>query len=131
MKPIFIEPTLAKEGADCTIACLAMWAGRGYSEVLPLCPTGAHVKGMYVKDIVAVAEKMGVFFKRTRRFNIQEDDGILTLIPLPPNKIQHVVILVNGTVMDPYNGRWWLDVDAFMSERRYRPSELLIDKGDA
>jgi hypothetical protein len=107
-----------------------MWTGKSYQEIVALCPPKAYVRGMYIKDVVAVAATLGVTFIRKRRFNIHEDDGILTLIPLPPNKIQHAVVLVNGTVMDPYNSRWWLDVDAFMRERKYRPSELLIDKGD-
>lgn len=127
-RPVFIEPTLAKEGADCTIACLAMWTGRSYQEIVALCPPKASIKGMYIKDVVAVAAKLGTTLKRTRRFNIHEDDGILSLIPLPPNTIQHVVILFNGTVMDPYNGRWWLDIETFMCERRYRPSELLVEE---
>lgn len=126
--PIFIEPVLAKEGADCTIACLAMWTGRAYQEVVSLCPPKAPVRGMYIKDVVAVAAQLGTTLIRKRRFDLHEDDGLLTLIPLPPNTIQHIVVLVNGTVVDPYNGRWWLDVEAFLRERHYRPSELLVEE---
>lgn len=127
MTPICIEPALAKEGADCTIACLQMWTGRPYQEIVALSPLHAHTRGMYIKDVVKVARAIGHTFRRARRFDLSEDDGLLTLIPVPPNTIQHIVVLVNGTIMDPYNGRWWLDVEAFLRERRYRPSELLME----
>ena len=128
MKPIFIEPIVNKESGDCCITCLVMWTGRSYQEVIAAAPVGAHVKGMSNREVLAAAAILGVPLEAKRKFDIWEDDGILMLNPEPKKKgrYSHAVLLINGAVLDPYNGRFWLDVEVYMRTEHYKPGELLM-----
>lgn len=128
MKPIFIEPIANKENGDCCIACLVMWTGRSYQDVIAAAPPKAHREGMTNTAVVQTAAILGVTLVRKRKFDIYEDDGILMLNPSPAKKgrSSHGVVLINGTVLDPFNNRLWLDVEVYMRTEHYTPGELLM-----
>lgn len=127
VKPVFIEPIANKENGDCCLACLVMWTGRSYQDVVAAAPPKAYYKGMTNTAVVETAAKLGTSFVRRRKFDIYEDDGILMLLPEPKKKgrSDHAVLLLNGTVLDPFNNRLWLDVEVYMKTEGYRPGELL------
>jgi hypothetical protein len=126
MRPIFIEPVINREMGDCALACLVMWTGRSYQEVISVCPPGAHKQGMWNRDVVKAGAALGATFERKRKFNLHEDDGILMLNPVPSKgRPSHTVVLLDGMVLDPYNGRLWLDVDIYLKTERYEIGELL------
>ncbi len=128
-KPIFIEPVINREMGDCTISCLVMWTGKPYPDVIAAAPAGAHKTGMWNKDIVATAAKLGTTLVRKRKFDIREDDGILMLNPEPAKgRPSHAVILLDGKVLDPYNGRLWLDIEVYLRTERYKTGELLTEE---
>src|SRR6266540_3593628 len=119
MRPIFIEPTINREPGDCAMSCLVMWTGRPYQDVIAACPPGAHKKGVWTRDILKASVTLGATLERKRCFNIHEDDGILMLSPVPSRgRPTHSVVLLNNTVLDPYNGRLWLDVETYLRVER-------------
>lgn len=126
MRPIFIEPLINREMGDCALTCLVMWTGRSYQEVIAACPPGAHKKGMWNRDVIKAAATLGATLERKRKFNLHEDDGILMLNPVPSKgRPSHTVVLLDGMVLDPYNGRLWLEVDIYLKTERYKTGELL------
>ena len=129
-EPVFIEPTIQRESGDCTIACLKMLAGKSYTEVINASPAGSHKNGMANYQTIATAAKLGLTLVQRRKFNQDEDIGILTLIPDPRkngkvSRDEHVVVLLKGMVYDAYNARLWLNIDAFLAHERYRVGTLL------
>ena len=129
-RPVFIEPLVTKDVGDCTIACLVMWTGKPYPDVIAMAPPNAHKKGMYTGKIIETAAKLGTVLSRRRKFDLHEDDGILTVIPHPMKRGRpdHAVVLVNGAVLDPFNGRLWLDVDIYLKTEQYRTGVLLVEE---
>lgn len=129
-KPVFIEPLVTKDVGDCTIACLVMWTGKPYPEVIAAAPPNAHKRGMFTKDIIETAAKLGTVFKRRRKFDLHEDDGILTVLPDPTKKGRpdHAVVLINGAVLDPFNGRLWLEVETYLRTEQFRIGTLLMEE---
>jgi len=128
MKPVFIEPIANKEDGDCCIACLVMWTGRSYQEVIAAAPAKAYKQGMTNTAVVETAAKLGATLVKVRKFDLYEDDGILMLNPDPKKKgrFSHAVLLINGAVLDPFNNRFWLDVEVYMKTERYKVGELLM-----
>lgn len=127
-KPVFIEPIVNKDVADCTISCLVMWTGKSYQDVLEAAPSQAHKRGMYNREVIETAAKLGTALVARRRYDVSEDDGILMLAPRPPNKQAHAVVLLNGLVLDPYNGRLWLDVGVYLTTEHYKAGQLLVEE---
>ncbi len=134
--PVFIEPDYNKETGDCCITCLKMWTGKGYTTIIEAAPLGAHKDGMSSREVVETARVLGVEFKVKRKFDLYKDDGILMLRPIPKKhsgqrwlRPHHAVLLFNGVVVDPFNGRIWPDVEVYLSVEKYVTSMLLIEEG--
>ena len=130
-RPVFIEPIINREQGDCTLACLVMWTGKSYQDVIAACPVGAHKKGLWNYQVVEAAALLGSVLTTKRRYDIHEADGILMLHPGPAKgRPPHSVVLIDGMVLDPYNGRLWLDVDVYLRQERYRAGVLLTELED-
>ena len=136
MRPVFIQPEFNKDTGDCCITCLVMWTGQGYAAVIAEAPAGAHKAGMSNKEVIQAAWKLGVAFVAKRKFDIYKDDGILMLKPEPKRhpgerslRPHHAVLLFNGVVLDPFNGRVWPDVEIYLQAEKYRTSVLLVEEG--
>jgi len=127
---VFVEVVTAKESGDCSIASLAMWTGKPYAQVVGKAPRRAYDVGMTNKEILDTARRLGCALTASRRFQLHEDSGILTLLPIRKKGSHHAVVLLDGHVIDPSNGRIWPDPDVYLQVERYRPGVLLQD-GDA
>ena len=131
-RPVFIEPAVNKDSGDCAISCLVMWTGRTYPAVVAAAPPKAYKRGMSTRAIIETAGKLGTVLVQRRRFNLHEDDGILMLSPVAPHTTDaHAVVLLDGKVLDPYNGRLWLDIDIYLATEHYKASALLVDEEGA
>ena len=89
---------------------------------------------MYGCEVIAAAVKLGATLRARRKFDLHADSGILMLNPLPKRhpgqrwiRPSHAVVLVSGMVLDPYNGRLWLDADLFLLTEQYKPGALLAE----
>jgi hypothetical protein len=135
-KPVFIEPDYNKDTGDCCVMCLKMWTGKGYKEVIDAAPPDAHKQGMWNREVIETAAKLGVVLTVMRKYDLYKDDGILMLRPNPKKwpgareaRPHHAVLLFNGVVLDPYNARVWPDVELYLLTEGYKPGWLLIEEG--
>lgn len=127
-RPVFIEPVFNKDQGDCTLNCLVMWTGKSYQEVVAAAPKGAHKEGMWNHQVITTAAKLGTTLVSKRRFDLYGDFGILMLNPEPAKgRPSHAVVLLDGQVLDPYNGRLWLDVEVYLKTERYKTGVLLAE----
>lgn len=136
-KPVFIEPTFNKDAGDCCITCLVMWTGKGYLDVVAAAPLKAVKNGMGTREVVETAAKLGHTFIAKRKFDLFKDDGVLLLAPTPSKhpgsrwlRPHHAVVLLNGVVLDPFNGRVWPDVEVYLAVEKYKASSLLVEEVD-
>ena len=131
MEPVFIELDIQRESGDCCIACLKMLIGKTYPEVITAAPAGSHKSGMTCKAMIAAAATLDVTLRLRRKFDIDEDTGLLSLNPEPkynPGHIkrdEHLVLLLKGMIYDAYNGRLWLSTEAYLKHERYSVGTLL------
>jgi hypothetical protein len=134
--PVFIEPFVTKDVGDCAVVCLMQWIGCSYQEVLANAPAGAHKEGLQCKDMIAIAAKLGTTLRLRRKFDLYKDEGILSVNPWPKKhpgsrwvRPNHAVLLLGGRVLDPFNGRLWLDVEVYLREEKYKLGTLLTEEG--
>lgn len=130
-EPVFIELSVQRESGDCAVACLHMLIGKSYQEIVFAAPPKAHKHGMTCREMIATAAKLDVQMRMRRKFDQNEDTGILSLNPDPKyntghiKRDEHVVLLLSGMVYDAYNGRLWSDTDTFLKHERYTAGTLL------
>ena len=132
--PIFIEPVVNREQGDCVLSCLVMWTGKSYQDVIASAPANAHRNGMNGREVVTTAARLGTQLRSRRTYDLHADDGILMLNPTPKKhpgqkwlRPSHAVLLLNGMILDPYNGRLWLDADVFLTTEKYKTGHLLAE----
>ncbi len=88
---------------DCAIASLATYLGRCYEEVLiAACQVSKTVwsAGLSGPEHIKVAQRLGIRTRWVRRFNIEEDTGILG-ISYTDDALSHDTVLIEGKIFDP------------------------------
>jgi len=96
-------------GGDCGISALAMIAGQSYEdtyvEVSKVDRVHRGKCGLYSRELVVIAARLGVCLRATRRFDLDQDEGILRVRPnsrrSPLHTEGHVVALKDGWVRCP------------------------------
>jgi hypothetical protein len=123
-KPPIIEPIAQKGYADCWAACLHMLLGVPYQTIIKAAPRGATVDGLSDKQIQNLAKKLGFTLRWEYRNQEPEDDacGILSVSEAGGG---HVVIYLEGIVIDPSFGRIYTDVSVFLEARKARITGFL------
>ena len=106
--------------SDCGICVLATITGKSYEDIVAAAHpiVGDRWKtGLYTKQLIAVAETLGVKFRVRRKYDLETDSGILTTaitnhIPgREPIRENHFVVLIDGRIYDSDLHVW--AVDAF------------------
>jgi ABC-type bacteriocin/lantibiotic exporter with double-glycine peptidase domain len=94
-----------RKDGDCGIASLAMLLEQSYEDVYVAAATvdkkHRGAKGTGIKELQAIAGKLGHTLRHRRRFNLDEDDGVLGVMWLPKLTKGHWVTLKRGLVFDP------------------------------
>lgn len=107
---------------DCGIAALATFLGRSYEDVfeatIGIAPSPHH-RGLWMSQIMRVAATFGVTLRRRRKFNIDEDTGIIGI------RRDHVGVLREGIVIDSDGPMVWFE--PAMSLDSYGPLLRLED----
>lgn len=137
-EPIFIEPIFQKDSGDCAVCCLVMLLGKPYPDVVAACPAeylgkpyNAVKSGMTSKMMIEAANKLGATLKLHHTVDLQEDTGILTVLkgkkrtPQNKDKDTHAVMLINGSIIDPMDARFWPSVETFLQVEDYRTGTIL------
>lgn len=103
MDPIVTTLVPGREPFDCVIASLAMYLNVTYEDALRAVTFAdkAHAGriGLWTPEIKKAAKKLGQPLKLKKKFNIEEDYGILLLS-------DHATILRNGLIIDPDKTVW-------------------------
>lgn len=134
-EPIFIEPIFQKDSGDCAICSLAMLLGKPYVSIVEAAPTqylGRKYRpvkeGLTGKMMIEIAAKFGARLVMRRKYQLDEDTGILTVLKANVRKptSTHAVVLAKGTIIDPVDARFWPDADIFLEHENYRAGTLLV-----
>lgn len=109
---------------DCTVACLAMLAGVSYEEALLALGEQTPqilVRGAWDAEIKRAAAQLGFKLRVRRKFDLENDTGMLRFS-------DHVVVLRAGLVITTHGSLW--DADDFLAyylhKYKDRPSALLV-----
>jgi ABC-type bacteriocin/lantibiotic exporter with double-glycine peptidase domain len=117
-----------RQRMDCGVAALAMLVGQPYEDVFA---AATHVQpkvgkvGLYQKELIAIAELLGVTLERKRRPDLDTDVGILNV---RNTKLGHYVVLHAGVIADPAGGLVFFDVDDFLALGHFTARTLLARK---
>jgi hypothetical protein len=110
---------------DCAVATLATFCGvtyaqalAAYREPLRIVKSGAESW----RPMQAAAKRLGVATRITRKYDIEEDTGILCV---KKPKEEHVVFLWEGRVIDG-NGELWLSPLQYLDAYEYRSTSLMV-----
>jgi len=118
------------EDPDCGITALALACGQTYDAVL-----GEAVKiepkavtwGLRIRDMRKVAAKFGFSTRLLRKFDLNEDTGILS-VSGPEG--EHVVYLWEGRIIEPRQDSrsLWLDPHDFLEHHLWDAKALITVK---
>jgi ABC-type bacteriocin/lantibiotic exporter with double-glycine peptidase domain len=128
MKPVAIKVIMQNTGADCAVAALAMGLGRPYEAVSDALPqrSAAMRHGLSVKQIINVAKRLGRTLRRVK-FNEDEHSGILSLTQRDTG-LGHVVLYVEGVIINPADGVVWLDVGTYLRTGDWSIDCILVER---
>lgn len=104
-----MTPVLQRGEGDCAAAAMAALLHQAYEdvylEVAAVDPVWRGKRGLYNREVVSVAKRLGVTLAPTRRFDLEYDSGILRVRPRiaasPLYKDGHFVALDKGRVVCP------------------------------
>jgi len=107
---------------DCAVAAVAMLCGVTYGEALAAFPKPQSVVriGAYLTEIQSAAKALGVRTKIRKRFDVDEDTGVLHV----SGKDEHIVLLWDGRIIDG-NGECWLTPSTYLGTYDYKPKALI------
>lgn len=108
---------------DCAVASLAMLCGVSYGEALAAFPKPQRVikVGAYLTEIQVAAKALGVKTKIRKRFDLEEDTGILHV----SGTDEHLVFLWAGRIIEG-NGECWLSAFSYFATYEYTPKSLVM-----
>lgn len=122
--PVVIEPAMMRSIGDCGIVCLKMLLGVSYADVFRACPRGNPlVNGLGTRQIMNIAARLRKPLRIVRDF---EEDAVGIIIMAHSKDEGHAAMYGKGTIYDPAQGEWWLDVDAYLKHRSYTICGLLV-----
>ena len=123
--PLSVSPQ-KQSGDDCAIVALSILLNLPYAQVaaavVRVAPT-AFKSGLWNTQIAKVAKSLGTPLKAKRTFDIEDrETGILTL---QLEDECHTVVLFEGVVVNPGDGRNW-NYEAYLTKACAKPLSLLV-----
>jgi ABC-type bacteriocin/lantibiotic exporter with double-glycine peptidase domain len=117
----------ARDCGDCGVCCLAMILGYSYEDIFAVAVgvtqnVEVHTAGMWIRQIVKIAEILGVTLHRRRKWDLETSCGILSLHNTKRN-LGHVVVLKNGMIFD-VDGTVW-EASVYLENSAYAVKSLL------
>ena len=86
---------------DCAVACLAMLLNKDYeTTLLAFNSLAPLVHGVRVGDVKRAAAALGARLKFSRKWDLEEDTGILAVRSVTRWKTDHMVVLKEGLIID-------------------------------
>ena len=131
MPPLYTFEKQRAEG-DCGIACLAMFIGRSYEDVLAAASAAEfdmqlHRRGVYLTQLVRIADHFGVTLKRQKMFQPDEASGLLSVVLRSAAFAcpDHTVVLHEGLIFELAYQQIW-DYEDFVKDYRAKVGPLLV-----
>lgn len=122
---------------DCAIAALEIACGVTYEQALSAAlqvSTLVLTDGLNWPEIQQVALLLGFTGKRIRKFDLEEDTGVLNVWQPGVGRAasDHVVYLWEGRIIEPSSDRQqlWLNSRDYLSHYHYTHGALLVLKRD-
>jgi hypothetical protein len=129
--PPILRVVCQREPHDCGVAALATYLGLSYEDALrgaTLIDKHYGKGGLYLTQMMQLARGFGFTLRQRRRFSLEDDEGILRVMPVK-GKLAHFVVLKAGLIFDLNGGTVW-DADAYVrSEPIVTPTALLTLAG--
>lgn len=123
--PPFINVVWQRTKTDCSVACLAMLANVSYEDaLLAIGQKRVLTKGVQLAAVVKAGVKLKKKFTLHRHVNLDEDTGILGLKDGEGWDYEHLVILHNGTIIDPHDKTLW-DPETYLAAHKAKVTSLL------
>jgi hypothetical protein len=125
--PDIVRYQVSRGDADCALVALSIYLQKPYEDVLGVAARitkseTPHNRGLYTREIKAIASRLGATLQLRRAFDPDEDEGIAGLVN--PPKPDHVAFIKRGLVWDT-DGTIW-ELDAYLAATGYRPVSLLV-----
>lgn len=129
-KPLPVLKLELQRGEDCGLACIASIIGVRYENVLAeasrVKPTGyPHTAGLYLSDMIRIADRLGLKLRKKRACNLEKDEGILTIAWKKNRFTHHVVVLVKGLIFDLADMTVW-EPNEYAKAHRAKFGAILI-----
>lgn len=118
-----------RHSSDCGVSVLAMLLGVTYEEALLAVgfeQPSVLTSGVYAKHLTQAAKTLGVTLRVRRRFDLEDDTGILGVNSAKWTSA-HVVILREGLIVDTDGTLWAPDVYQRVHGAKFGP--LLVREG--
>lgn len=132
MKPLLLPTVEQRRDCDCGVAALATLAGIPYEDAY-VASVGYLKGGLTLGEIIKIGAELGLVLKRKQRFDPEEDVGILSVAVEREGykRLQgHVVVLAEGKVIDPADGRFYFSLEDFVALEKAKVGILLkLDVG--
>lgn len=120
--------------ADCSIAALASFTGADYEEVLIAASRTRKTiwtEGLQGPAHVRICKQLGVKARWYKKFDIDEDTGVLWVAYNDDASKHHDVLLIDGKIYDPdHNPVIVADHDDYFRHFNAYPKELLKRIGE-
>jgi hypothetical protein len=133
MKPLPLLKLEMQRGQDCALACIASLTGAKYEDVLYEASRdrtiGAypHECGLFYKDIIRVAKRLGCSLRNKRKCNFSTDEGILGVDWLGKKISHHVVVVMAGLIFDLADMTVW-SPEEYKKANRAKFGSMLVPK---
>ena len=111
---------------DCGICAIGTLTGHTYEDVVAVADRISKnwKSGLWLKEIMEIAKELGLTLKRKRKYDLEQDVGILDVMVKDGRKREaHVVVLNAGRIIDSDYSIW--DVDAFLAHYKATTKSLL------
>jgi hypothetical protein len=116
---------------DCGICAVGSFTSQTYEDVVSRADQLGFKwkKGLWGTQMVALAASFGTTFKKRRKYDIETATGMLMVNICErepgrkPKRIDHVVVLDDGRIIDCDGSIW--RIDAFLSHYEAKVGELL------
>ena len=128
-QPLVIEPVMQKYTWDCGIVCLQMLTGAPYIEIRKKIRYKMPV-GMSLREMKSVSKRLGFPLSFSKEVD-HDDVGILILTHSLNLTDAHAVMFAKGTIYNPAQGQWWMDVDSYLAQTGYEKLGILQRKETA
>jgi hypothetical protein len=124
--PPVVRYQVSRGTADCAIVALSIYLERSYEDVLAVATAvtkskAPHNRGLWTREIKAIAQRLGARLRLRRSFDLSEDEGIAGFETSLDSG--HVAFCKRGLVWET-DGTIW-ESDVYCATTGYKPVSLL------